>query len=224
MLSSAKRLQAPFKPVAYEFFAREEGPVTIFRTGSGPKPLRYLWFHGAAASTGNEMITRMANAYHEAGLDLEILSMPYEGREAMRAAVELVRESPDKVMIGGHSAGAWPVGELLGRVPHKVAAVATINSSSPRIPGIPAIAFAGENDGGARFLPRGFAWGDRQVHLVDGGIHRTVVLRNGDHSARSRAWEDPNKAKASVNPGTLRMNLEAAKTLKTFLTDIGLVE
>jgi hypothetical protein len=44
-------------------------------------------------------------------------------------------------------------------------------------------------------------------------------MRNGDHSARSRAWSDPDKAKASVNPETLRMNLEAAQTLKTFLTE-----
>ena len=226
----AKRMTGPFQPRAYDDkVSWREGPITIFRTGTAleRKPLRYLWFHGAGQGPDNELVTRMANASHELGLNLEIISLPY-GHEAggMNLARALVESSPDKVLVGGHSMGGVPSSWLAGNMSDRIAGVVTVNAvEHALVPGVPALHFIGENDGGRSFLGRKFDWNGKNVEvLYREHEHRAAILREADHSGRWRERGDGDKARAAENPKTWELAKDAARTLKDFLGELKIGE
>jgi pimeloyl-ACP methyl ester carboxylesterase len=205
-----------------------DGPLTILRTGEGEPAARYVWFHGAGQKAKNEMVVRLARAFQEAGLNLEVVSVPYQdaGRDVVRALIE---QSPGKLLVGGHSAGGSVVDEVLSAAPDKIAGVVTFNPAvslsafASHHPRVPSLHFVGQNDFGGSHLSKDHAWNDGQ-HIVEtknNGTHRVAIMREGDHSARYRVNGDHDKESASASAETRAMNVAAASHMKSFLSEIG---
>jgi hypothetical protein len=223
LMSKAKRYQAPTPPFRYEQWGPgKETPITIYRTGSGKgSPLRFFWFHGAGQGAENELVSRVANGLHAVGVDIELVSLPYEGKYG-DLAPKLLAESPGKVLVGGHSMGGVPSQWLTYNMSNKVAGIVTMNAVTHAMKkGVPALHFLGENDYGSGILEPGYKWGDRQVVLFTprgtGSEHKAAILREADHSGRVRRLGDHDKKGASTSEATKQMDLVVANTIKDFL-------
>jgi len=221
-------MQAPVPPLTgKESYTGPAVDSVEFRTGDANAPVDFTlaWLPGAQQRADNEILRRMVNAFHDAGLNLRIVGL---AGEALLPGL-LSRTPPGmRILLGGHSMGGGAAARFCSSKRASVSALITINAALPARGAnggasakvaVPAMFIVGQNDPGAtRLKPKFPSAAAMTMTLREGEASEILVARNGDHSLRfNGSSTDESKVLSATSSETAEMNQAVAREVRAFL-------